>query len=76
MAVEKGVGKCENDHTGSYGYPTRPEEKYGFCAKCGKPMVWECPSCDEPVPEDPGELAEARFCRKCGAAYFENGDAG
>jgi hypothetical protein len=73
MAVEKGVGKCENDHTGSYGYPTRPEEKYGFCAKCGKPMVWECSACEEPVPEDPAELAEARFCRKCGAAYFENG---
>jgi hypothetical protein len=74
MAIEKGVGKCENSHSGSYGYPTRPPEKYNFCSKCGKKMVWNCPACGQPVPEDPAELAEARFCRHCGAPYFENGD--
>jgi hypothetical protein len=66
----KGVGKCSNDHPGSYGYPTRPEEPYGFCQKCGQRMVWACADCDAPLPEDPEELAEARFCRHCGSGYF------
>ena len=26
VAIARGVGKCEEDHPGSYGYPTRPEE--------------------------------------------------
>jgi len=69
--VKRGVGKCRNGHTGSYGYPTRPDEKYDYCSQCGKAMIWACPSCNEPVPEDPAELAEARFCRKCGNAYFD-----
>jgi len=68
--AEKGVGKCVNDHAGSYGFPTRPDEPYGFCQKCGQGMVWVCSGCQEPLPEDPVELAEARFCRQCGTAYF------
>ena len=76
MEAEKGVGKCENNHTGSYGYPTRPDEKYDFCSNCGTKMVWQCAACNQPVPEDPAELAEARFCRHCGAPYFENGETG
>ena len=68
--VPKGVGKCANNHTGSYGYPTRPEEPYGFCQKCGQEMVWVCAGCGDPLPEDPEELAEARFCRQCGGSYF------
>jgi hypothetical protein len=71
--TNRGVGKCENDHTGSFGYPTRPEEPYDFCSQCGKEMVWQCAECLEPVPEDAEELAAARFCRKCGRAYFANG---
>jgi hypothetical protein len=66
----KGVGKCLNDHPGSYGYPTRPEEPYGYCQKCGQGMVWTCPKCEASLPEDPEELVEARFCRHCGTAYF------
>ena len=31
----QGIGKCQGDHLGSYGYPTRPVEPYGFCAQCG-----------------------------------------
>lgn len=68
--VERGVGKCKDDHPGSYGYPTRPEEPYDFCAQCGNPMVWKCAKCGEPVPDDAAELAAARFCRHCGTAYF------
>ena len=70
MAIDRGVGKCASDHPGSFGYPTRPEEPYAFCHRCGKPMVWTCPNCESPMPDDPTELAEARFCRNCGTAYF------
>jgi len=72
MATERGVGKCENNHTGSFGYPTRPEEPYPFCAKCGRPMVWACSNCEAPLPDDATELAEAQFCRHCGTPYFEH----
>lgn len=67
---EQGVGKCRESHLGSYGYPTRPSEPYPFCPQCGNPMVWECPECHEPVPDDSDELLTANFCRHCGAAYF------
>ena len=70
MAVERGVGKCEENHTGSYGYPTRPEERYPFCSQCGKAMIWECANCAAPLPDDGDELATARFCRECGSPYF------
>jgi hypothetical protein len=69
----RGLGKCELNHTGSYGYPTRPETPYPFCPQCGKPMVWRCPSCEAPLPDDSNELMVARFCRQCGTSYF--GDA-
>lgn len=69
---QRGVGKCSDAHLGSYGYPTRPEEPYPFCAQCGQPMVWQCPSCGEGVPEDSDELVKARFCRQCGAPYFDD----
>jgi hypothetical protein len=72
VAVARGVGKCEENHTGSYGYPTRPEERYEFCSQCGKPMVWECPKCEGPLPEDANELMAARFCRDCGGSYFKD----
>jgi hypothetical protein len=74
MAEEqpRGVGKCANNHAGSFGYPTRPEEPYPFCPKCGRPMVWTCRNCEAPLPDDPTELAEARFCRHCGASYFDD----
>jgi hypothetical protein len=61
MAIEpgeRGVGKCAKNHAGSFGYPTRPPEAYG----CGAAM-----------PDDATELDAARFCRDCGAPYFENG---
>ena len=74
MPSERGVGKCENNHTGSFGYPTRPSEPYPFCHKCGRAMVWTCPSCQAPLPDDSSELLEARFCRYCGTPYFENGE--
>lgn len=45
MADEHGLGKCERNHVGSYGYPTRPEKPYGFCPVCGKRMVWACTKC-------------------------------
>ena|GEM_PF-6467469 len=70
MENERGVGKCEETHLGSYGYPSRPEEPYQFCPQCGKAMVWACPSCDTPLPDDSAELEAALFCRQCGAAYF------
>ncbi len=70
MAEERGIGKCEESHAGSYGYPTRPEERYQFCAQCGKAMVWACPDCDAALPDDNNELISASFCRECGAAYF------
>jgi len=70
VVIARGVGKCEEDHPGSYGYPNRPEEHYEFCSQCGKPMVWECSSCATPLPDDSGELASARFCRECGSPYF------
>ena len=69
----RGLGKCENDHVGSYGYPTRPEEPYPFCPQCGQPVVWRCPACDSPLPDDAQELGLTRFCRQCGAPLFENG---
>jgi hypothetical protein len=72
MAQERGVGKGEENHPGSFGYPTRPEERYGYCSQCGKPMVWQCPACGAGLPEDSAELETARYCRECGAAYFEN----
>jgi len=74
MATDKGIGKCEEGHSGSYGYPTRPEEPYQFCSQCGKKVVWACPSCEARLPEDAGELETARFCRDCGEAYFETSD--
>jgi hypothetical protein len=70
MAGNRGLGKCVNNHLGSYGYSTRPEQKYPFCSQCGNPMVWECAACKSPLPDDADELAVARFCRQCGAAYF------
>jgi hypothetical protein len=70
MADEQGVGKCAENHLGSYGYATRPPERYGFCPQCGRPMVWACERCSAPLPEDSGELATARFCRECGHSYF------
>ena len=73
MAVERGVGKCEESHTGSYGYPTRPEEPYDFCSQCGKPMVWGCSNCAAALPDDNNELIAARFCRECGTPYFADG---
>lgn len=74
MADQRGLGKCAQDHAGSYGYPTRPEEPYPFCSQCGSAMVWACPSCDAGLPEDGAELLAARFCRQCGAPYFEDAD--
>ncbi|MGE5596665.1 MAG: DUF2321 domain-containing protein [Hyphomicrobiales bacterium] len=68
--VRHGVGKCANNHLGSYGYPTRPEDPYKFCPQCGNAMVWACGACQAPVPDDPDELKVARFCRECGAGYF------
>jgi hypothetical protein len=76
MAVEptaRGVGKCAENHAGSFGYPTRPPEPYAFCSQCGQAMVWECAKCGAGMPEDSTELDAARFCRDCGAPYFENG---
>ncbi len=69
---EKGIGKCEESHLGSYGYPNRPPEPYAFCPQCGNGMVWKCPRCDADLPEDSGELTGARFCRYCGGAYFDS----
>ncbi len=69
---ERGLGKCSDNHAGSYGYPTRPEQPYPFCAQCGHPMVWRCMHCEAPLPDDSTELIAARFCRQCGAAYFED----
>jgi len=74
VSVERGVGKCEEDHPGSYGYPTRPEEPYDFCSQCGKAMVWECAKCSAPLPDDNSELLAARFCRDCGTPYFEDAE--
>ena len=68
-----GLGKCRENHPGAYGYPSRPEAPYDFCAECGTRMVWECPACSKPLPEDAAELERARFCRDCGASYFELG---
>lgn len=70
MVIARGVGKCEENHPGSYGYPTRPEEAYDFCSQCGKSMVWECSKCAASLPDDSDELATARFCRDCGTPYF------
>ena len=70
MAGERGLGKCGENHVGSYGYPSRPEDPYRFCPQCGHPMVWKCSRCEEPLPNDNGELLTARFCRECGAPYF------
>lgn len=73
MSDGRGLGKCAQDHVGSYGYPTRPEAPYRFCPQCGNGMVWACAQCEAPLPEDSNELALARFCRDCGAQYFEDG---
>jgi hypothetical protein len=69
--AEQGVGKCAEGHLGSYGFPTRPEEPYRFCPQCGNRMVWMCPQCGAPLPDDPQELESANFCRSCGAGYFD-----
>jgi hypothetical protein len=74
LPFDRGVGKCEQSHTGSFGYPTRPQQPYPFCSRCGSAMLWACPSCQSPLPDDSDELAEARFCRQCGANYFTNGE--
>lgn len=72
MTVQpRGLGKCRANHRGSFGYPTRPEAPYNFCSECGQPMVWECAGCHAALPEDGDELERARFCRDCGAPYFE-----
>lgn len=70
MVQERGLGKCEQSHISSFGYPSRPEEPFEFCSQCGNRMVWACTSCEAPVPEDNAELATAQFCRHCGAPYF------
>lgn len=70
MVEERGVGKCEQHHQGSYGYPSRPDEAYDFCPKCGKTMVWKCLECGSALPDDSAELETAAFCRDCGAPYF------
>jgi hypothetical protein len=67
----RGIGRCSAAHLGSYGFPTRPPEPYPFCPQCGTSMIWICPKCETPVPDDPQELENANFCRSCGAAYFE-----
>jgi hypothetical protein len=72
VVIDRGVGKCEENHPGSYGYPTRPEEPYDFCSQCGKPMIWECGNCATSLPEDSNELISARFCRECGSPYFSD----
>jgi hypothetical protein len=74
VGVERGVGKCEQNHAGSFGYPTRPNEPYDFCPQCGNAMVWHCPNCRSPLPDDPGELISARFCRNCGSPYFPHSE--
>ena len=74
MAERRGLGKCKESHAASYGYPSRPEEPYPFCAQCGNPVIWECPNCKADMPEDSAELQVARFCRLCGAAYFPDAD--
>jgi hypothetical protein len=70
MPAERAVGKCAENHLGSYGYPTRPEEPYPFCSQCGGAMVWLCGECQIGLPDDNVELLAARFCRHCGQAYF------
>ena len=70
MASERGLGKCVGNHIGSFGYSTRPEQRYPFCSQCGTPMVWACAACEAGMPDDADELSAARFCRHCGAAYF------
>lgn len=74
--IKRGVGKCEKGHTGSFGYPTRPETPYSYCSQCGKEMVWQCPDCGEALPQDSAELGKARFCRECGSPYFGNREGG
>ena len=71
MVQQRGLGKCEESHISSFGYPSRPEEPFPFCSQCGKPMVWQCAKCEMQLPEDSAELTSARFCRHCGASYFE-----
>jgi hypothetical protein len=74
--IAQGVGKCAGGHLGSFGFPTRPADPYPFCPQCGTAMVWVCPKCQAPVPDDPQELATANFCRACGTAYFELNESG
>ena len=70
MTDERGIGKCVENHVSSYGYPSRPEELFQFCSQCGNSMVWQCPNCQIPLPDDSTELVAAQFCRHCGTAYF------
>jgi hypothetical protein len=72
MPDERGLGKCEQDHVGSFGYPSRPDEPYPYCSQCGKSMVWRCAQCEAGLPDDNDELELARFCRHCGAGYFDD----
>jgi predicted RNA-binding Zn-ribbon protein involved in translation (DUF1610 family) len=71
---QRGLGKCELNHVGSFGYPTRPEEPYPFCPQCGNRMAWRCGACKAPLPEDNEELLTARFCRECGKPYFPDAE--
>ena len=72
MSPERAVGKCAENHLGSYGYPTRPLEPYPYCSQCGCPMVWACSECAAGMPDDGEELTAARFCRHCGHPYFDD----
>lgn len=72
MSPERAVGKCAENHLGSYGYPTRPPEPYPYCSQCGVPMVWACSECAAGLPDDGEELIAARFCRHCGHPYFDD----
>jgi hypothetical protein len=76
MTTPKGIGKCAENHLGSYGYPTRPESPYPYCPQCGNGMVWICAKCSAALPEDSAELVGARFCRYCGASYFDSQEPG
>ncbi len=72
MSPERAVGKCAENHLGSYGYPTRPAEPYPFCSQCGCPMVWACGNCAAGLPDAGEELTGSRFCRHCGHPYFDD----
>ena len=70
MTEGRGLGKCKENHSASYGYATRPEDRYPYCSQCGNAVVWACPKCSAALPEDSAELMVAQFCRQCGSAYF------